>query len=232
MSRLFSQLENIGHGRTDGETPGPDQEAASAAVPPASTQAGPQGLSAASPPLTEAPAKPNYGPASALQLQIPGYAIASQLALSSRPQPPAMPSRATWPVRLWFLFLLALIGISLAMLLTPRDDNASVKGPVPGPASMAVTPKADDEPLQPPDLPSPARKAQAAIEKKPGPAATPIARPADPPIARRQPPRSSQPSQPSQAPADQPAAAPRTPAGDAACSAAMAAMNLCSAPHP
>ena len=222
MSRLFSQLENIGHDRTDVEKPAPDPQAATAGVPPASTQAGPQDLSAAPPPLTEAPARPNYGPASTLQSQIPGYAIASQLALPSRPQPPATPSRATWPVRLWFLSLLALIGISLAMLLSPRDDTAPVQRQVPGPAAMAPELK-DDEPLQPPGVPASPVKAEANIEKKSTPAVAPVARPADKPVARRQ---------PSQPPADQPAAAPRAPAGDAGCSAAMAAMNLCSASHP
>jgi hypothetical protein len=226
MSRLFSQLENIGHDRTDVEKPAPDREAATAGVPPAPTQAGPQDLSAAQPPLTEAPARPNHSPASTLQSQIPGYAIASQLALSSRPQAPVTPSRATWPVRLWFLSLLALIGISLAMLLSPRDDTASVQRQVPGPAAMAPELKEDDEPLQPPGVPAPPSspaKAEASIEKKSTPAAAPVARPADKPVARRQ---------PSQPPADQPAAAPRAPAGDAGCSAAMAAMNLCSASHP
>jgi hypothetical protein len=229
MSRLFSQLENIGHDRTDVEKPAPDQGAATAGVPPASTQAGPQDLSAAPPPLTEAPTRPNYSPASTLQPQIPGYAIASQLALSSGPRPPVTPSRATWPVRLWFLSLLALIGISLAMLLSPRDDTASVQRPAPGPAAMAPELKEDDEPLQPPGVPaSPAAssssvKAEAGIEKKSVPAAAPVASPAEKPVARRQ---------PSRPPADQPATAPRPPAGDAGCSAAMAAMNLCSASHP
>ena len=227
MSRLFSQLENIGHDRTDVEKPAPDQEAATAGVPPASTQAGPQNLSAAPPPLTEAPTRPDYSPASTLQPQIPGYAIASQLALSSRPQPAAAPSRATWPVRLWFLSLLALIGLSLAMLLSPRDDSTAVQRPPPGAVGMTLTPSGDDEPspssIPAPPSPSAPMKAETAVEKTPTPAATPIAKAAEKPTARQQPPRP---------PSEQPTTAPRAPAGDAGCSAAMAAMNLCSASHP
>jgi hypothetical protein len=229
MSRLFSQLENIGHDRTDVERPAAGQEVGTAGVPPASTEAGPQNLSGAPPPLTEAPARPNYSPASTVPSQIPGYTIASQLALSSRAQPPATPSRATWPVRLWLLSLLALIGLSLAMLLSPRDDNTAAQRPAPRPAGMALEPAEDDGPSLPPASPSSPAKAEATVETKPTTAAAPIARTADKPVARRQP---SQLSQPSQAPADKPATAPRAPAGDAGCSAAMAAMNLCSASHP
>lgn len=226
MSRLFSQLENIGHDRTDVERPAAEEQSGTAGVAPASTRAGPQNLSAMPPPLKEAPAKPNYSPPSTVRSQMPGYAIASQLALSARPQPPAPPSRATWPVRLWFLSLLALIGLSLAMLLWPRDDTTVAQRPASRPAATALEPTEDDALLPPPALPvapSASAKAGATAETKPTPAAAPVARPADQPVARRQ---SSQPA------ADQPATAPRAPAGDAGCSAAMAAMNLCSASQP
>ena len=145
MSRLFSQLENIGHDRTEVERPAADQEAAATGVPPASAQAGPQNQSAAPPPPTKAPARPDYSAASTVHSQIPGYAIASQLALGSRPLPPAAAPRATWPVRLWLLSLLALIALSLAMLLSPRNDNTAS----PRPAGMALEPDADDEPSPP-----------------------------------------------------------------------------------
>lgn len=216
MSRLFSQLENIGHDRTDVEGPGADQKAASEGVPPASTQAAPHDLSAA-PPLSTATsaqqARPDYTPSSTVHSQISGYAISSQLSLSSRPQPPAIPSRSSWPVRLWFVSLLALIGLSLAMLLAPRDDGTAVRPAAQEPAGMAATPAANVAP--PPPLPAPSRpvKTPAIVEERPVAAA-----PADKPAARRQP-----------APAEQPATAPRAPAGDAGCSEAMAAMNLCSA---
>lgn len=227
MSRLFSQLENIGHDRTDVERPAANQEAADPGVPPASTQEGPQKLSAMPPPAAIAPDRPNYSPSSAVQSHIPGYAIASQLALSSRPQPAAAPSRATWPVRLWFLSLLALIGLSLAMLLSPRDDSTAVQRPPPGAVGMTLTPSGDDEPLPSPlavpPSPSSPVKAETAVEKRPTPAATPIAKAAEKPTARQQPPRP---------PSEQPTTAPRAPAGDVGCSAAMAAMNLCSASHP
>ena len=227
MSRLFSQLENIGHDRTDVEKPAANQEAADPGVPPAFTQEGPQKLSAMPPPAAMAPDRPNYSPSSAVQSHIPGYAIASQLALSARPQPAAAPSRATWPVRLWFLSLLALIGLSLAMLLSPRDDTTAVQRPAPKAAGMTLEPSGDDEPSPslplPPALPPSPPEAETAVEKRPTPAATPIAKAAEKPTARQQPPRP---------PSEQPATAPRAPAGDAGCSAAMAAMNLCSASHP
>lgn len=227
MSRLFSQLENIGHDRTDVERPAAQEQAGTADVAPAPAQAGQQNLSAAPPPLTESPAQSNFRPASAtVRSQMPGYAIASQLALSDRPQPPAPPSRATWPVRLWFLSLLALIGLSLAMLLWPRDDTTVAQHPAPRPAATAPEPTGDDALLPPPAVPaapSASATAGATAQTKAAPAAAPVARPADQPVARRQP------SQPS---TDQPATPARAPAGDAGCSAAMAAMNLCSASPP
>ncbi|WP_194713563.1 hypothetical protein [Noviherbaspirillum soli] len=226
MSRLFSQLENIGHDRTDVERPAASQEAGTAGAPPASAEARPHNLSAAPSAAADVPSRPNYGSSSTASSQIPGYAIASQLSLSSRPAAPAEPSRTTWPVRLWFLSLLALIGLSLAMLLSPRDDTTAAQRAAPRPAGIAPEPTEDDEPSLPPVQPAPPAKAMAAVENRPTTAAASVAKPADKPVARRQ---LSEPSQPL---ADSPATPPRAPAGDAGCSAAMAAMNLCSASHP
>jgi len=230
MSRLFSQLENIGHDRTDVEKQAANQEAAEPGLPSASTQEGPHRMSAMPPPSATASDRPNASPASAVQPHLPGYAIASQLALPARPHSAAAPSRATWPVRLWFLSLLALIGLSLAMLLSPRDDTTATPRPASRAAGMALGPGGDDEPspslpLSPalPALPPAPPEAEAAVGKKPAPAATPIAKAAEKPTARQQPPRPTP---------EQPTTAPRAPAGDAGCSAAMAAMNLCSASHP
>lgn len=229
MSRLFSQLENIGHDRTDVERPAADQEVGSADAPPA-TQTRPHGPSAPPLPASDAPLRPNYSPASTAPSQIPGYAIASQLSLSSRPVAPAAPSRASWPLRLWFISLLALIGLSLAMLLSPRDDTTAAQRATPRSTGMMQEPIDDDEPslpTAPPASSAAPAKAKAAVDSIPAAAAASVARPVDKPVVRRQLP------QPPAPPADPPAAAaPRAPAGDAACSAAMAAMNLCSASHP
>lgn len=226
MSRLFSQLENIGHDRTDVERPAADQEADAAGSAPASTPAEPHHLSAAPPPPADAPPGRQYSPASTAHPQIPGYAIASQLSLSSSPVAPSPPSRATWPVRLWFLALLTLIGVSLAMLLSPRDDTTASQRPAQRPAAIAPAPTDDDAPSLPPAAPSSPAKAKATVKTKPATAVAPVARAVDKPVAQAQPP------QPSEKPAAPPATAPRAPAGDAGCSAAMAAMNLCSASHP
>lgn len=228
MSRLFSQLENIGHDRTDVERPAANQEVGTAGAPPASTEARPHNPSAAPSPAADAPSRPNYSSSSTAPSQIPGYVIASQLSLSSRPVVSAAPARATWPVRLWFVLLLALIGLSLAMLLSPRDDTTAVQHAAPRPAGMAPEPTEDDGPSLPPAPPSPPAKtkAEAVVETRPATAAASVAKPVDKPVARRQLP------QPSPPPAEPSASAPRAPAGDAGCSAAMAAMNLCSASHP
>jgi len=234
MSRLFSQLENIGHDRTDVERPAAHEAVGTAGAAPPATPARPQGPSAAPLPAAGAPLRPNYSPPSTAPSQIPGYAIASQLSLSSRPVAPAAPSRASWPVRLWFISLLALTGLSLAMLLSPRDDTTAAQRAAPRSAGVAPEPTDDDAPSLPSPAPpapsSPPAKAQAAVESLPATAAASVAKPAekpaDKPVIRRQLP------QPSAPPADPPAAAPRAPASDPACSAAMAAMNLCSASHP
>jgi len=225
MSRLFSHLENIGHDRTDVERPAAEPEGSMAGAPPSSVEAAPPPRPASPPPLAQDAARPDYRPASAMQSQIPGYAIASQLSLSSRPQLPAAPSRATWPVRLWFLALLALIGLSLAMLLSPRENTPAAQRSLPARSGMVLEPSSDIEPPPAPQFPAvpaapaPPVKAEAKVAAGTGTAPAPTAKP----LARREP-----------APpvADRPASAPPAPAGDASCSAAMAAMNLCSASHP
>ena len=233
MSRLFSQLENIGHDRTDVERPAVHQAGGTADTAPPAPQTSPHGPSDVPLPGADAAPRPDYRPPSTAPSQIPGYAIASQLALSSRPVPAAAASRANWPVRLWFLSLLALIGLSLAMLLSPRDDTTAVQHAASRSAGVAPEPLDDDAPSLPspaspasPAPSSPPAKAKPAVEGTPATAAASVARPADKPLARRQLP------QPSAPPADPADAAPRAPAGDPGCSAAMAAMNLCSASHP
>lgn len=213
MSRLFSHLENIGHDRTDAERTGVPPEVGAAAPPLPATEQGPQPSSASPEAYSQAPARPDYRPASTVQSPLPGYAIASQLALSSAPQLHPPPSRPTWSVRLWFFALLALIGLSLAMLLLPRED---------GTAAQRSEPRASDITLEPPDdvKPSPSSvRAEAAAgamnetADAPGPRSE-VQRPPSPPaVAAPVPPA-------------------RAPAGDAGCSAAMAAMNLCSPSHP
>jgi hypothetical protein len=229
MSRLFSHLENIGHDRTDVERPAAEREASTAGAPPSPLETAPPPLPASPPPppppLTQNAAKPDYRPASSMQSQIPGYAIASQLSLSSRPQIPAAPSRPNWPVRLWFLSLLALIGLSLAMLLSPRDDTSAAQRSLRTRSGMALEPSSDAETSPPPQFPAaptvPASpvKAEAKVAARTDTAPPPAAKP----LARRE---------PSPPVADKPASAPPAPAGNASCSAAMAAMNLCSASHP
>lgn len=223
MSRLFSHLENIGHDRTDVERPAAQQEVRMEGGPLPSMETAPP-----HPPASPSPqdaARPNYRSVSATQSQIPGYAIASQLSLSSRPQLPAAPSRPVWPVRLWFLSLLALIGLSLAMLLWPREDTPAVQRSLPSQSGIVPEPSSDAGASSPqlPAVPASPAKAEAKVAAGTESGATPSARPGAKPLAQREPPPPA---------ADKPASAPAAPAGDAGCSAAMAAMNLCSASHP
>ena len=233
MSRLFSQLENIGHDRTDVERSAAHQASDAESAPPTAAPTPPQGASATPLPAADAPPRPGYALPSTAPSPLLGYAIASELSLPSRPVAAAAPSRAAWPVRLWFIALLALIGLSLAMLLSPRDDSAAPERASPQLAGMAPDPVENDAPSLPstalPAPSTPPAKAKPAVESMPATAATAaaaVARPADKPVVR------PAPAQPSAPPADPPAAAPRAPAGDTGCNAAMAAMNLCSASHP
>lgn len=173
MSRLFSHLENIGHDRTETETPAPARvaDAAAALRPGMPVEAkSPDTLPASAP-------REQPGPVSTVKPLMPGYAIASQLSLSSAQPLPAAPARATWPVRLWFISLLALIGVSLAMLLSPRPAPPAGTVAAPMPPSLPITAAVEEAK---PAMPSAAAAGSPSEQRQPSLPARATAPAADP----------------------------------------------------
>lgn len=214
MSRLFSHLENIGRDPTavapTDPAPGPDSgvvgstagQTASVSVPHAGTAPTSFARNVSGQAGNAMPFSPPL---------IPGYAIATELALPGPIAPPPARSRPLWTVRLWFFSLLALIGFSLAMLLVPVPapvaETAPVRDGAPAGETAPVAPTVQDSAVATALPPAPAgpKPPPAASEPRPAREAAPPA----PPM---------------------PVSAPPDAASRASCSEAMAAMNLCSTP--
>ena len=216
MSRLFSRLENMG--------PDHDEDAPSASPDEQGRQADAHDRSAASgfPDVTGSPATHGAGndsPASsataktpAIRPLMPGYSISSSLAVP-RPSLPVV-ARPIWPVRIWLVSLLLLIGLSLLILampdrLLPLALRQQAIPPERAPAAPVITP-AVPAPAAKPESPA-APSASTIINRLPA---------APAPRAETH----------SAAAARSPAAL--RPADGAACSDAMLAMNLCSKSSP
>ena len=219
MSRLFSQLENMGHDR--------DEDAPSASPDEQGRQADAHDRSAASgfPDVTGSPTTHGAGsdsPAStataktpAIRPLVPGYSISSSLAMPRSGLPVAV--RPIWPVRVWLVSLLLLIGLSLLILAMPdRLPPLALR-------QQAIPP--ERAPAAAPAI-TPAVPAPAAASKPESPAA-----PSASTIINRLPAAPAPRAETHSAAAAPSPAAPR-PADGAACSDAMLAMNLCSKSSP
>lgn len=235
MSRLFSRLENRGQDQSGSAPPAPSTEG---------DRPGPAPFDAGAP----VPARPGSdadvhdataSAAPAIRPLVPGYAIATSLGIAA-PSAPVV-SRPVWPVWFWLLSLLLLLAFSLLVLMLP-ERLLPLSWQTPPAAPAAVAPVTTAPPLPPPTPRAEPRAGRAStapatapaepVAVPPGPAAPVTAGPAA--VAR-----SGSPSAPAPASraAEAPAAAIVPPAvpeatGNAACSEAMRAMNLCSTSPP
>lgn len=214
MSRLFSRLETMGHDHDEGAPSAPPDEQGRqadahdhSAVPdsPAMHGAG-SGILAFTAPVRAPTIRP----------LVPGYSISSSLAMPR----PALPvaARAVWPVRIWLVSLLLLIGLSLLILAIP-DRLASLapqQQPTPQERAPATAPATS------PAAPAPAPAVAAKLESPAAPSASAIVTLLPAPRAETH----------SGAVAPVPVPAAPRPVDGAACSDAMLAMNFCSKSSP
>ena len=206
MSRLFSRLENMGHDHDEGapsappEEPGRQADAHGRAAAPAFS-----GARNDVPPPT-ANAKPPL---------VPGYAIASALAMSLPPRPIA--AKPVWPARIWLASLLFLVGLSLLILALPERLLPLAVQQVPAPSAR---PSMDEEAEAPAAVaPAASHPAAARAASPTAPSASAIVVPVPAAPVPRADTRST-------------AAAPPRRDDGAACTDAMLAMNLCSKSSP
>jgi hypothetical protein len=216
MSRLFSRLENMGHDHDEGAPSAPPDEQGRQAdahdrypVPGSSGAPAMHGAGSVMPAFAATVKAPTIPPL------VPGYSISSSLAMPRSPLPVA--ARPVWPVRIWLVSLLLLIGLSLLVLAMPDRllSLALQQQPTPPERAPAAAPAAT------PAVPAPATAA-----KPERPAAPPASAIITPLPAVRAPRAETDSGAAAPAPA-----APR-PAGGAACSDAMLAMNLCRKSSP
>jgi hypothetical protein len=210
MSRLFSRLENMGHDHDEGAPSAPPEEpgrqadthelAAAPAFPGARSDI----------PLPAATARPPTMPP-----LVPGYAIASALAMSLPSRPIA--ARPVWPTKIWLASLLLLLGLSLLILALPERLLPLAAQQAPAPSAR---PSTDGEPEAPASV-APAAAPPAAA--RPASPTVPSASAIVVPVPAAPAPRAETPST---------AAAPPRRDEGAACSDAMLAMNLCSKSSP
>jgi hypothetical protein len=253
MSRLFSRLENRGQDQGGGAPSVPSTEADRPGTAPidagAPVPAMPYSGSAADVHDTTVSAAPTIRPL------VPGYAIATSLGIAA-PSAPVI-ARPVWPVWFWLLSLLLLLALSLLVLTlperllplalqTPPAQPAAVVPVTMTPALPPATPRA--EPRAGRATPAPAASPAEPAAVPPGPAAPVAPRPAaitrsgspsvpsaaagavvTPPAPRAEPPVGRAAEAP--AAAVLPSPAPDA-SGNAACSEAMRAMNLCSTSPP
>jgi hypothetical protein len=214
MSRLFSRLENMGHDHDEGAPSAPPDEQGRQTdahdrypAPGSSGNPGSQTVHGAG---SDIPAFTATVSPPSIRTLVPGYSISSSLAMPPQRLPVA--ARPVWPVRIWLVSLLLLIGLSLLILampdrLLPLALQQQTTPPERAPAATsAAAPAAADRPESPA-----APSASTTITSLP---------------ATRTPRAETH----SAAAAPSPAA-PR-PADGAACSNAMLAMNLCSKSSP
>ena len=230
MSRLFSRLENKGQDPDDSVAPASPSEADR----PTAGQVEPGDSAPASPDSKHdlhkdaLPARPPV-----MQSMVPGYAIASSLGMGVPPT--HVVARPVWPVWVWMLSLLLLLGSSLLILALPdrllppvQRQPAAIAPPLVKPATPVATATpavpATATPAVP--APSPATIAQTDSSTASSPAASaalaPVRTPALPRASRAAPALAATPE----------AVTPPDPTESAACSEAMLAMNLCSKSSP
>lgn len=157
---------------------------------------------------------------------VPGYAIASSLGIAAPPTV-QVKARPVWTVRLWLLSLLLMLGLSTLILAMPqRLLPLTVQGMPAQPAPVAPT-------IVTPDAPAASRPAAVARPDSlsvPSPATMAIVTTVPVPDVPRGEPRNRNADAAPAAAAT--LAAPSSPVADAACSAAMLAMNLCNKTSP
>ena len=232
MSRLFSRLENRGQDPDDSVAPASPSEADR----PTAGQVEPGASAPASPDSKHdlhkdaLPAQPPV-----MQSMVPGYAIASSLGMGVPPT--HVVARPVWPVWVWMLSLLLLLGSSLLILALPdrllppvQRQPAAIAPPLVKPATPvatatpAVPAPATATPAVP--APGPATIARTDSSAASSPAASaalaPVRTPALPRASRAAPALAATPE----------AVTPPDPTESAACSEAMLAMNLCSKSSP
>jgi hypothetical protein len=219
MSRLFSRLENMGHDHDeDAPSASPDEQGRQADAHdrhPAPGSSDFPGSSTTHGAGSGMPAFTATAKATTIPPLVPGYSISSSLAMP-RPSLP-IAARPGWPVRIWLVSLLLLIGLSLLILAMPdrllplalrQQAIPTERAPA---AASAITPAA------------PAPAAAAKPESPAAPSASTIILPLPAAPASR--------AETHSAAAAPSPTAPRA-ADGAACSDAMLAMNLCSKSSP
>jgi hypothetical protein len=212
MSRLFTRLEKMDQDHGEGTQP----------VPPAEPgyQADVNGAAFAHATFPSSVGGDNAAlapTAAAMPPLVPGYAISSSLAMPALPGPVA--TRPVWPVRIWLVSLLLLVGLALLILAVPErllPLSRQQRPALPERVQEVTTPSVR--------APSAAPTATVLPPRPTVPSASTVAIPIPTPRASRAETRS-------RAAAPVPAT-PVAPPEDAACSAAMLAMNLCSKSSP
>ena len=204
MNRLFSRLENATRDRTENDPPSLHHPTESPTETAARSAAGM---------ATEPP------PARAAAPLISNYAFFSRAGLASGRPAHAFPAPpAAWPVKLWVLSLLSLIGLALLTLALPAQHG------------LLSSRRMDSRPgAQPPAAALPPSTARATSPAAPpGVASGARPTPAAPALAIQREPRPTKPA-PLAHPTPLPGPAQRNTAN---CSEAMLAMNLCTTPSP